>query len=233
MTGDPEAATPPIRRSTVWRLAGLAVLLVALAYWAHRHGLYHLANRGALRAWLAARGPWAPVAYVALFLVALIVLVPSTPFVLGAGALFGFWQGLGLALFACMLGAAACFYLARFAGREAIAHRLGGGLARFDAELAESGFAAVLTIRLSNLFPFAFASYAFGLSRVRFRDYLAGTLLGVLPAVAVYVGFGASLVAFKPWLAAIALLLLGALSAISFLWRRRRLARRHAAERAD
>jgi uncharacterized membrane protein YdjX (TVP38/TMEM64 family) len=59
-----------------------------------------------------------------------------------------------------------------------------------DAAVAGQGFKVVLLLRLSPLFPFNLLNYALGLTRVRPRDYMLASLLGMLPGTVLYVYLG-------------------------------------------
>ena len=48
----------------------------------------------------------------------------------------------------------------------------------------------MLLTRLSPVFPFNLLNYAYGLTRVRFWDYLLASWIGMLPATVVYVYLG-------------------------------------------
>jgi uncharacterized membrane protein YdjX (TVP38/TMEM64 family) len=48
----------------------------------------------------------------------------------------------------------------------------------------------VLLTRLSPVFPFNLLNYAYGLTRVRFVDYVLGSLIGMLPGTVMYVYLG-------------------------------------------
>jgi uncharacterized membrane protein YdjX (TVP38/TMEM64 family) len=48
----------------------------------------------------------------------------------------------------------------------------------------------VLLPRLSPIFPFNFLNYALGVTRVRLRDYVAASWLGMLPGTFLYVYLG-------------------------------------------
>ena len=69
---------------------------------------------------------------------------------------------------------------------------LGGRLAQADRVLAEHGLSAVLAVRLVPLFPFTPLNYASGLVGVRWRHYLVGSALGMLPGATAYAAVGAS-----------------------------------------
>src|SRR5581483_10417397 len=55
------------------------------------------------------------------------------------------------------------------------------------------GFRIVLLTRLSPVFPFNLLNYAFGLTRVGFRDYVLGSVLGMIPGTVMYVYLGSLL----------------------------------------
>lgn len=123
--------------------------------------------------------------------VALIGFLPASLLGLAAGAIFGLLLGFGLAAAGVMIGALVAFVLARSALRPTIARFLDGKtiLRQFDAALTRDGWRLVLLMRVSPVTPFSLTSYALGLSAVRFRDYVVGTLAS-LPALFLYVMLG-------------------------------------------
>lgn len=129
--------------------------------------------------------------FCAVYSVATLLLVPTTPFAVLAGALYGPWGG-GVLLMVLSLGVdLVAFYLARL-GRGPFA-RLGErfpGLARLDAALGEGGFLAVCLLRLSPLAPYGVLNYALGLTRVGPVAFLAGTAVGSLPATVLFLVLG-------------------------------------------
>src|SRR5260370_14601840 len=61
-----------------------------------------------------------------------------------------------------------------------------------DPAVAAGGFKIVLLTRLSPLFPFTLLNYAFGLTKVRFRDYILASWIGMLPGTLMYVYLGST-----------------------------------------
>src|SRR5260370_29111326 len=61
-----------------------------------------------------------------------------------------------------------------------------------DPAVAAGGFKIVLLTRLSPLFPFTLLNYAFGLTKVRFRDYVLASWIGMLPGTVMYVYLGST-----------------------------------------
>lgn len=137
-------------------------------------------------------GPWGPVLYVLGY--ALLVLVPTPASVLTilGGALFGLAQGVALAWLGALLGAVGGFGLGRALGRDAVDRLLGGRLALADRVLADHGLPAVLAVRLVPVLPFTALNYAAGLVGVRWRPYVVGSALGMLPGATAYAALGAS-----------------------------------------
>src|SRR5205814_867142 len=64
------------------------------------------------------------------------------------------------------------------------------GIAAFDRAIGREGLKIVLLVRLSPIFPFTLLNYALGLTRVAVRDYVVGSLIGMLPGTLMYVYLG-------------------------------------------
>ena len=100
----------------------LALLLVGLGL-----ALRHLPVREALESAtmrIEALGWWAPAAFVGLYVLCTVLLVPRTVLTVAAGFLFGFAWGTMWALVALHLGANAAFFLGRrFVRRTTLARR--------------------------------------------------------------------------------------------------------------
>ncbi len=151
----------------------------------------------AMRARVDAVGIWGPALFFALY--ASLALIPGPKALLTAagGALFGLWAGAGLSLAGALVGAVISFGAGRLLGRDAVDHLIRGRLARVDALLADHGLSAVLIVRLVPLVPFIAINYASGLSGVRFRHYLLGSALGMVPGSLAYAALGAY--GTNPW----------------------------------
>jgi uncharacterized membrane protein YdjX (TVP38/TMEM64 family) len=60
-----------------------------------------------------------------------------------------------------------------------------------DAAIAKEGLKVVLLLRLSPLVPYNALNYALALTGVRFRDYVLGSWIGMLPGTVLYIWLGA------------------------------------------
>lgn len=107
--------------------------------------------------------------FIALYIVASVLLVPASALTLGAGYLFGPLLGTAIVSAASTAGAGASFLLSRTLARPLVQSRLEGN-ERFEAvnkAVAAKGPQVVLLLRLSPLFPFGLLNYGLGLSQVR------------------------------------------------------------------
>ncbi len=167
-------------------------------------GLLVLAAGAALlflpvRAWLndflvavKGLGIWGPVLLAAAYVPAAVFCVPGTLLTLGAGCAFGIVTGCVAMSFGSVAGASAAFLVGRFLARDWVEQRIARHpkFRAIDQAVAEQGFKIVLLTRLSPAFPFTLLNYAFGLTRVRFRDYLLASWIGMFPGTVMYVYLG-------------------------------------------
>ena len=130
-------------------------------------------------------------------LVAVICLtgvIPASTLAILAGTVYGAPRGAILSAIGLSIGGVVGFLAARFLIRDLarrwVDHR--PSLRKIDTDIARLGWKIVALLRLSPVAPFGITSYAFGLTQLKFGDYLVGTI-GSLPAMVGYVYIGALL----------------------------------------
>jgi len=69
--------------------------------------------------WLSELGPWAPLIFVAIHVIAIVALIPGAVFSVAAGVLYGPW-GFALAVLGATIGASAAFLIARYFARRRV-----------------------------------------------------------------------------------------------------------------
>src|SRR5215216_3404816 len=141
-----------------------------------------------LRDYILSFGLWAPVASCFLMVLqALVAPVPSFLITFANGLAFGVFWGWMLSLFGHVLAAAVCFGISRSLGRVPVEVLVGRtGLESTDRWFAKWGIYAVFVGRLIPGVAFDVISYAAGLTRMRFRNFLAATALGIFPQTFLY-----------------------------------------------
>lgn len=171
-----------------WIALGLVLIGVAFA-------LRSLPVRASLEKatlWIESLGWWAPVAFLVLYVICTLLLVPRTVLTVGAGFLFGPIGGLILALGAINLGANLAFALGRHFARGAVERRIRDHrrLRSLEHAVARGGWRFVALTRLTPIFPYSVLNYAFGLTRVRWVSFAAGSFAGMFPGTLLLVILG-------------------------------------------
>lgn len=211
MASPPRSAAPRAPRRP-WLVALLWGLALA-AYLASP--LPALLDRQALVEALQPLGPRGPAAFMALYATTMVLGLPTVPFTIAGGAVFGLLWGTVYSLLAATAGAMGAFALSRYLLHPWAERRFGRhpALRRFRRGIAERGLLFVLAVRLVPVTPFNLENLLFGLTGLPWRPYLLGTVVGILPGTLAYGWLGdtgaralqgGSLLAY---LAAVALLL--------------------------
>lgn len=131
------------------------------------------------------------VLYGLLYASAPLFMLPTLPFGLGAGILFGFVQGLVAVTIGSILTASAGFLLSRYFLRHRLERRIRTSrrFTLLDQKVARDGWKVVGLLRLTWLHC-GFSNYAYGLTSIPFREYILASAAGQVPGniIAVYLG---------------------------------------------
>ena len=180
--------TARLRRTAFVKATILLIFIVASVLIVHLTGIKELLTIERLGALLDAVGIWAPLAFIMVYAVGVCLFIPGTLLTALGAAIFGPYWGFVYVWLAAMLGAAGAFLIGRYLGREFAASLIGNRLQKYDDAIERNGFATVLYLRLVY-FPFTPMNFGMGLTKVRFRDYLWGTGLGILAGTFIFTFF--------------------------------------------
>lgn len=181
----------------VWIGVAVVALLVALRF----TGLGELLSletlarhRGALTGFVAQNWLLAAGGFVLAYAAAVALSVPGAVILtLSGGFLFGAVAGTALTVVAATIGATLVFLLARrIFGADAL-DRLGPVAQKLAAGLRRDAGPYLLVLRLVPLFPFFLVNLVPAFAGVRLPVFVVTTLLGILPATAVFSLAGAGL----------------------------------------
>ena len=142
-----------------------------------------------LREWIGEQGAWAPAVFVAVYVIAALIMIPASILTAMGSALFGSIYGTLIVTLSATLSAAVAFLISRHLARDAFERWLEGHetFRRLDHLTETHGATVVALARLVPVFPFDILNYAFGLTRVSFGTYIIWTALCILPATLLYV----------------------------------------------
>jgi uncharacterized membrane protein YdjX (TVP38/TMEM64 family) len=178
-------------RTRIFLLAGLtaavavALLFLPLAEWAQ-----------GVVGWVRSLGPRGALIYTLIYVVGAVLFVPETLLTASSGFLYGPVYGMLLVAPANLLAASISFLLTRSVAHNWVAKHVARSprFTAVDGGVGKHGFKIVLLIRLQPVFlPFAVLNYGLGLTRVRLRDYVLASGVGMLPINFLYVYLGSAI----------------------------------------
>jgi uncharacterized membrane protein YdjX (TVP38/TMEM64 family) len=133
---------------------------------------------------------WGFAAFVAVYALTIVLLLPGTLGTLTAGAVFGFPLGAAAALAGATIGATLAFIISRAMGREGAQSLFGERLSTLDEFIGRNDFSSILVLRLMPIVPFNLLNYGSGLTSVRLSRYVLASTIGMAPATLLTTGLG-------------------------------------------
>ena len=181
----PEARRPVVAR--VWRVA---IALLALAAIAAAWRWTPLRDSIALGSLIdIARNlddsPIAPLAILAAYVVAGLLVIPVTALIVATGVVFGPLLGGVYAMSGALLSAAVTYFIGRRLGRNTVRHLAGSRLNRITRRLAKKGLLAIIAVRLLPIAPFSVVNAVAGASHIGFAKFVLGTAIGLAPGITI------------------------------------------------
>ncbi len=175
------------------------------------------------------QGVAGPVAVAALYIVGGLLMVPLTVLTLATVFVYGPLAGFLYALLGGVLSAVCGYLIGRRLKRDTVRRVAGEQLNAISARLARRGILATVAVRLLPAFPFSVVNLIAGACRLRLLGFVLGSIVGVLPALAVTTLFADRLAAAirdpNPgsfiWLGGVVALIVGGALAVAAGLRRR------------
>lgn len=172
-------------------IAGL--LIVGLILF-KRYELGSYLNQEQIQSWLTPFGMWAPLVFMALFVIAMLLIVIPFSLMCGVGALFfGVAWGTLWSVLGGTLAALAVYGLSKWIGRGVIRKRVGNlHWENLNRRLQQDGFYYLLLMRGLAILPFNLLNFVCAFTAIKLRHFLFANLIGLIPSAFVY-GYGTRL----------------------------------------
>ena len=175
-----------MKKLPVVRLLLIGCLLVAgaVAAWLGRDRIAPILE------WVHGLGWWGLVLLALAYLgAALVSFPPAFLLTLAAGAFYEIVPATIAISLGSTFAATCAFLLGRTLARGWVEARMEKQplFKALDAAVAGSGFRIVLLTRLSPLLPFVVLNYAYGLTKVKVRDFVLASWVGMLPGTLLYI----------------------------------------------
>ncbi len=185
-------------KKKIWLILGLAVVLIAAFFLVRASGIeFTNLTPSKIREYLLSLGMVkGALLYLIVYTFSIrpFIPIPPTLYTLAGGFTFGPIWGTVLTVIGATLNASLCFLIARALGKDFVEKISRGKFDKLNERLRDSGFKTLLIIRTSPVGPpFDLVSYASGVLRIPFLSHFLATMIGVIPAVAVYSYFGGSI----------------------------------------
>lgn len=164
------------------RLALLICVLVALFVVGKYSGVTEHVDAQSIRELVQDAGGWGWALYVAVFAGGEFIHIPGMVFVVAGILVYGKGIGVGLAWLASVVSVGFSFLVVRYLGGTPLGNVEKPWLKRMLGQLDARPIRIVAVLRLV-LWLAPALNYALALTNVRFRDYLVGSALGLIPPV--------------------------------------------------
>lgn len=181
----------------------------------------HLTDLESVRTFILSFGILAPVIYIIMFTLVPLTLFPDAILAISAGTIFGVFWGSVYTMIGALCGAALSFSIARYLGRDWVMKLIHHKAQWFEEGVEKQGFLIILVLRLVPLIPFDIISYGAGLSKIKFKDFIVASLIGIIPGVVIYVNLGDKALDVHSPSFIISIALLIGLFSISYLFKKK------------
>ncbi len=203
------------------KLLLISAALAALILICNISGLYKNSTLEDVKAYILSFGALAPVIYIIMFTLVPLTLFPDSILAVAGGAVFGLFWGTVYTIIGAACGGTLSFYISRNLGRNVVERLTKHKAQWFEGGVEKQGFLFILVLRLIPLIPFDIISYGAGLSRIKYKDFIAATIFGIIPGVLVYTNLGDKALDVYSWKFICSVLLLIALCVVSYFVKKR------------
>lgn len=200
------------QRFARWLILGLFIVVLSCAVLLWRFTpLAEWAGPERITRWMQQmrESAWAPLIVIAAFVGGGLIMFPLTLLIAATAVVFEPWLAIALSITGALANAVTLYAIGRGLMKKTMTHAFGEQVDKLHRALDRRGIIAVATIRMVPIAPFTLVNLAAGAIDVRPRDYVIGTLLGVLPGTLALTAFGHQLqkIVEQPTFAGVGLLL--------------------------
>ncbi|EJO5345974.1 TVP38/TMEM64 family protein [Clostridium botulinum] len=197
------------------------VLLGLLIYFLRNTILAKDVSAVSIKEYINSYGVIAPIIYIIMFTLVPLTLFPDSILAIAGGMAFGMVQGSVYTIIGAVCGATLSFYIARVLGRNVVEKLVRGKAKWFDNGVEKNGFLVIFILRLIPLVPFDVISYGAGLSKIKFKDFILATTVGIIPGILVFINLGDKALNVKSKQFFISIILLVLLCLSSFIMKKK------------
>ena len=168
----------------------IAIAVIAVVFFLANHfGLVErLTDIEGMQNWFQELGFIGYAAFILIYIIAAVFMLPAAPLTIIAGITFGPILGAILALLGATIGATVAFIVAKFVARDAIVNRFEGNafFEKIEKGAEENGVSFLILTRLVPVFPYNIQNYAYGITSIKTLTFAVVSLITMAPGAFIY-----------------------------------------------
>lgn len=149
-----------------------------------------LAHVKKIKQYILGFGMAAPIVFILTYTFRTLFFVfPVSIFAIASGAIFGLYFGFIYSMIGAFLSASTAFFIGRYLAKDLVVKYLSGKIKKLHG-LDQKGFKIVLYLRLIMIMPYDAFSYIVGATKIKYKDFILGTMIGIIPEFCAYTYLG-------------------------------------------
>src|SRR3989440_1709483 len=179
-----------VRRAVYLQVATFIIVLASFLLLSHFFPIIDFVV--ALQRRVLGLGAWSAICYPLLFAGCNVLLLPGGILCVGGGFFFGLWWGFFIVLLGNSIGAAIAFAISRWLGGRWLQRKRAATplLSVLEKAVERDAWKIIFLTQLHPLFPTSLLNYLYGLTRIRFGQYMLWTTIGRAPGLFLYAYLG-------------------------------------------
>ncbi len=184
------------RKTNVKKFLTILLGLVAVALILSFTPLKDRIDQEAIAAWFGQTEDlsWMHAVYLTGFILLAVLGLPLTALIGGTGIIFGPLWGSLIAYGGSIASAVLSYFIGEITGKDFVRSFAGKKVNSISRQLSKRGMWTILFVRVVPVAPFAVINLLAGASHIRQRDYILGTMIGMMPGVLVLTTFFGQLI---------------------------------------
>ena len=199
-------------------ISGVVLVIMFILY---KLNIFKFSNPEEFKDYIQSFGVWAPIVYIVLFTVVPLTLFPDSILAISGGLAFGIVWGSIYTMIGALMGGTLAFFITRTIGNGAVNKLMDKKFKGAKKYTDKMGVEVILLLRLIPLFPFDIVSYLAGLSNIKFRKYIFGTIIGTIPGILIFNNIGEQIMDCTSFGFIVSIILLVLLFLISFIFKKK------------
>ena len=171
-------------------LVGVVIVIAIFILW--RYEAWDLLSIDYLRGFtgrIRSLGVLGVLLYLLIYMISVVLFMPSLPFTLFGGITYGIVWGTIIATSGDFLGSSLAFIIGRYLVKDKLERKLRNNKAfhEINEGVQQEGWRIVAITRMVPLIPHWLQNYAYGITKISFRTYAMVCLLSIIPGTAIWV----------------------------------------------